>query len=81
MKVHKESSSRERKDYRGYFSDPAHQEISTDKMLHNMGDVNRILVVFSVALLIYANPALSQLGELMPKVGLCGNDKPRPYSN
>lgn len=33
-------------------------------MLHNMGDANRILVVFSVALLIYANPALSQLGEL-----------------
>lgn len=33
-----------------------------------VSDVNRILLVFSVTLLIYANPALSQLGELMPKV-------------
>ena len=29
-----------------------------------LGDANRILLVFSVTLLIYANPALSQLGEL-----------------
>lgn len=32
-----------------------------------VGDINRILLVFSVTLLIYANPALSQLGELMPE--------------
>lgn len=28
-----------------------------------VGDINRILLVFSVTLIIYANPALSQLGE------------------
>lgn len=37
-----------------------------------VGDVNRILLVFSVTLLIYANPALSQLGE---SVNECEIDK------
>lgn len=29
-----------------------------------VGDISRILLVFSVILIIHANPALSQLGEL-----------------
>lgn len=35
-----------------------------------VGDVNRILLVFSVTLLIYANPALSQLGECLKLISV-----------